>query len=151
MCGEVKEQSFLEAVHEMGHIQYYMAYHKLPMIYRNGANSAFHEAVGETMVYAVQSPECLQLLNIGKPSEISRGEYFLFLHSRVLEIFFKDKFHLLFFFNSIQRFLIMQMETNEKVSFTKKEISFVVLGFNNEQCLILFLTNNYICLLFFIE
>ncbi|KAF8784678.1 Angiotensin-converting enzyme like protein [Argiope bruennichi] len=64
VCAEVKEQSFLEAVHEMGHIQYFMAYHKLPMIYRNGANSAFHEAIGETMVYAAQSPKCLQKLNL---------------------------------------------------------------------------------------
>lgn len=104
MCGEVKEQSFLEAVHEMGHIQYYMAYHKLPMIYRNGANSAFHEAIGETMVYVVQSPECLRLLNIMKSSEISRGEYFLFLHSHVLEIFFKDKFHFLFLLTEVKGF-----------------------------------------------
>lgn len=89
MCGEIKEQSFLEAVHEMGHIQYYMAYHKLPMIYRNGANSAFHEAVGETMVYAVQSPECLQLLNIGKQSKISRGEYFCFFILMYLKYFLK--------------------------------------------------------------
>lgn len=77
MCGEVKEQSFLEAVHELGHIEYYMHYSCLPMIYRNGANSAFHEAIGETMVYAVQSPQCLRLLNIVNSSEMSRGEYFL--------------------------------------------------------------------------
>ncbi|GIZ04964.1 angiotensin-converting enzyme [Caerostris extrusa] len=64
MCAEVKERSFLETVHEMGHIHYYMAYHKLPMIYRSGANSAFHEAIGETMVYAAQSPKCLQALHL---------------------------------------------------------------------------------------
>ncbi|GFQ72767.1 angiotensin-converting enzyme [Trichonephila clavata] len=64
MCAEVREHSLLEAIHEMGHIHYYMAYHNLPMIYRSGANSAFHEAVGETMVYAAQSPKCLHTLNL---------------------------------------------------------------------------------------
>ncbi|GFX80344.1 angiotensin-converting enzyme [Trichonephila clavipes] len=64
MCAEVREHSLLEAIHEMGHIHYYMAYHKLPMIYRSGANSAFHEAVGETMVYAAQSPKCLHTFNL---------------------------------------------------------------------------------------
>ncbi|GFY62170.1 angiotensin-converting enzyme [Trichonephila inaurata madagascariensis] len=64
MCAEVREHSLLEAIHEMGHIHYYMGYHKLPMIYRSGANSAFHEAVGETMVYAAQSPKCLHTLNL---------------------------------------------------------------------------------------
>ncbi|XP_035210071.1 angiotensin-converting enzyme-like isoform X2 [Stegodyphus dumicola] len=68
MCGTVKEESFMEAIHEMGHIQYFMEYHHLPMIYRNGANSAFHEAVGETMVYAAQSPKCLQVLKLVKSS-----------------------------------------------------------------------------------
>ncbi|PRD26957.1 UNVERIFIED_CONTAM: Ace [Trichonephila clavipes] len=64
MCAEVREHSLSEAIHEMGHIHYYMAYHKLPMIYRSGANSAFHEAVGETMVYAAQSPKCLHTFNL---------------------------------------------------------------------------------------
>lgn len=74
MCGEVQEQSFTEAIHEMGHVQYYMAYHHLPMLYRNGANSAFHEAVGETMVYASLSPQCLELMKITESSDISRGK-----------------------------------------------------------------------------
>ncbi|GFS96903.1 angiotensin-converting enzyme [Nephila pilipes] len=67
MCAEVNEHSLLEAIHEMGHIHYYMAYHNLPMVYRSGANSAFHEAVGETMVYAAQSPKCLRILHLRPP------------------------------------------------------------------------------------
>lgn len=73
MCAEVSEKSFLEMIHEMGHIHYYMAYHKLPMMMRSGANSAFHEAVGETMVYAAQSPRCLQILQIDA-SNLSQGK-----------------------------------------------------------------------------
>ncbi|XP_054708467.1 angiotensin-converting enzyme-like [Uloborus diversus] len=72
MCGEVTEKSFLEMVHEMGHIQYYIAYHDQPMIYRSGANSAFHEAVGETMVYAAESPKCLKSLKLTETSEYSK-------------------------------------------------------------------------------
>lgn len=77
MCAEIKEQSFLEAIHEMGHIQYFMAYQNLPMIFRSGANSAFHEAVGETMVYAAQSPKCLKLMKVLNSSKVSAGKELL--------------------------------------------------------------------------
>lgn len=74
MCAEIKEQSLMETIHEMGHIQYYMAYHDLPMVYHSGPNSAFHEAVGELMVYVAQSPKCLEFMNIVKNADISNGK-----------------------------------------------------------------------------
>ena len=34
MCGDVSEETFLTLHHEMGHIQYYMAYSDQPAIFR---------------------------------------------------------------------------------------------------------------------
>jgi peptidyl-dipeptidase A len=33
----------------MGHIEYFMAYKDQPLYYRDGANSGFHEAIGDTI------------------------------------------------------------------------------------------------------
>jgi hypothetical protein len=50
ICTEVNEDYFYTIHHEMGHIEYYMAYAKgQPYVYRDGANSAFHEAIGDTI------------------------------------------------------------------------------------------------------
>lgn len=35
--------------HELGHIQYQQQYSDLPMVYRDGANDGFHEAIGEAI------------------------------------------------------------------------------------------------------
>jgi peptidyl-dipeptidase A len=44
MCTVVNENYFQVIHHEMGHIEYFMAYNsKQPTIFRNGANSGFHE------------------------------------------------------------------------------------------------------------
>ncbi|CAF0854727.1 unnamed protein product [Didymodactylos carnosus] len=50
ICTEVDDNNFYIVHHEMGHIEYYMAYSKSqPYVYRDGANSAFHEAIGDTI------------------------------------------------------------------------------------------------------
>ncbi|KAK6182613.1 hypothetical protein SNE40_010258 [Patella caerulea] len=55
MCAEVS-LDYLETIHhEMGHIEYYMAYEDQPAVFRDGANSAFHEAVGDTIALSVTS------------------------------------------------------------------------------------------------
>jgi peptidyl-dipeptidase A len=43
MCTSVNEEDFYVVHHEMGHIEYFMAYSKQPAVFRTGANSAFHE------------------------------------------------------------------------------------------------------------
>lgn len=45
MCTVVDEVDFATVHHEMGHIQYYMAYKNQPAIFRTGANSGFHEGL----------------------------------------------------------------------------------------------------------
>jgi len=39
------EDGFSTVHHEMGHIEYYLAYRHQPTIFRTGANSGFHEGM----------------------------------------------------------------------------------------------------------
>lgn len=58
--------SFETVHHEMGHIEYFMAYQDQPTVYRQGANSAFHEAVGDTISLSVRSKEHLKTIGLAK-------------------------------------------------------------------------------------
>ncbi|XP_043850607.1 angiotensin-converting enzyme 2 [Dromiciops gliroides] len=64
MCTKVTMDDFLTAHHEMGHIQYDMAYASQPFLLRNGANEGFHEAVGEIMSLSAATPSHLQALGL---------------------------------------------------------------------------------------
>jgi peptidyl-dipeptidase A len=56
MSVEPNEQWFAAAHHELGHIYYFLAYSRpeVPLLLREGANRAFHEAVGELAKLASQ-------------------------------------------------------------------------------------------------
>ncbi|XP_037076230.1 angiotensin-converting enzyme-like [Pollicipes pollicipes] len=77
MCLERNERDFGVLHHEMGHIQYFMAYRHLPTVLRDGANSAFHEAVGDTFFYSIFGPAHLHRLGLAEaPTNSSQtGEY----------------------------------------------------------------------------
>jgi peptidyl-dipeptidase A len=55
------EQWFGTAHHELGHIYYFLAYSRpeVPFLLREGANRAFHEAIGELAKLASQQPPYL--------------------------------------------------------------------------------------------
>ncbi|KAG9486097.1 hypothetical protein GDO78_008918, partial [Eleutherodactylus coqui] len=74
MCSKVNMEDFLTVHHEMGHIQYDMAYHHLPMLLRSGANEGFHEAVGEIMSLSAATPEHLKSLQLLPSSFIETEE-----------------------------------------------------------------------------
>ncbi|XP_004449124.1 angiotensin-converting enzyme 2 [Dasypus novemcinctus] len=67
MCTKVTMDDFLTAHHEMGHIQYDMAYAKQPYLLRNGANEGFHEAVGEIMSLSAATPKHLKAIGLLPP------------------------------------------------------------------------------------
>lgn len=67
MCTKVKMEDFLTAHHEMGHIQYYMAYATQPYLLRDGANEGFHEAVGEVISLSVATPNHLKNMGLLPP------------------------------------------------------------------------------------
>ncbi|XP_067687786.1 angiotensin-converting enzyme-like [Haliotis asinina] len=64
MCSEVNMDYLYTIHHEMGHIEYFMAYSNKPTVYRTGANSAFHEAVGDTMALSVGTREHLHSIGL---------------------------------------------------------------------------------------
>ncbi|XP_049499444.1 angiotensin-converting enzyme 2 [Panthera uncia] len=76
MCTKVTMDDFLTAHHEMGHIQYDMAYAVQPFLLRNGANEGFHEAVGEIMSLSAATPNHLKTIGLLSPgfSEDSETE-----------------------------------------------------------------------------
>ncbi|NXD06679.1 ACE2 enzyme, partial [Nothocercus nigrocapillus] len=68
MCTKVTMDDFLTAHHEMGHIEYDMAYAHLPYLLRSGANEGFHEAVGEIMSLSAATPQHLKSLGLLEPT-----------------------------------------------------------------------------------
>ncbi|XP_006835673.1 PREDICTED: angiotensin-converting enzyme 2 [Chrysochloris asiatica] len=67
MCTKVTMDDFLTAHHEMGHIQYDMAYARQPFLQRSGANEGFHEAVGEIMSLSAATPKHLKAIGLLPP------------------------------------------------------------------------------------
>ncbi|XP_021785011.2 angiotensin-converting enzyme-like protein Ace3 [Papio anubis] len=62
-CTEVTIEDLLSIFHKMGRIQYFLQYKNLSIIFCEGANSAFEEAVGSVITLSASSHK--HLLNIG--------------------------------------------------------------------------------------
>ncbi|XP_073942648.1 angiotensin-converting enzyme-like isoform X2 [Choristoneura fumiferana] len=65
-CTAVTNAFFKTTHHELGHIQYYLQYKDLPVIYREGANPGFHEAVGDVIALSVSTPKHLRVMGLLK-------------------------------------------------------------------------------------
>lgn len=52
-CIAPTEEEFTTVHHELGHIYYDLAYNDKPMLFQNGANDGFHEAIGDTIVLSI--------------------------------------------------------------------------------------------------
>ncbi|KRT83863.1 Peptidase, partial [Oryctes borbonicus] len=63
-CTRVNEEDLYTAHHEMGHIEYFLQYSTQPVAYRQGANSGFHEAVGDVISLSVSTPKHLQKISL---------------------------------------------------------------------------------------
>ena len=63
MCIEPTEEDFVTIHHELGHDFYFQSYTKLPILFQQGANDGFHEAIGDTMALSV-TPEYLAGLGL---------------------------------------------------------------------------------------
>ena len=61
MCVNINEEDFSVVHHELGHNYYQMAYAGQPFLYRDSANDAFHEAIGDTIALSVTPPYLKQL------------------------------------------------------------------------------------------
>jgi peptidyl-dipeptidase A len=63
MCINPTEEDFTVVHHELGHNYYQMAYASQPFLYRDSANDAFHEAIGDTIALSV-TPNYLKQINL---------------------------------------------------------------------------------------
>jgi peptidyl-dipeptidase A len=63
VCLEPTEEDLVTIHHELGHDFYYQRYDKLPILFQNGANDGFHEAIGDTMALSV-TPQYLKRVGL---------------------------------------------------------------------------------------
>ena len=63
MCIKVDQEDFVTIHHELGHNFYQRAYKEQSIIYRNGANDGFHEAIGDTIALSI-TPDYLQKIGL---------------------------------------------------------------------------------------
>ncbi|XP_072173958.1 angiotensin-converting enzyme-like protein Ace3 [Diadema setosum] len=64
MCTEVTMEDLLTVHHEMGHCQYFLQYAKQHIVFRSGANPAFHEAIGDTIALSAATPSYFHRLGL---------------------------------------------------------------------------------------
>jgi peptidyl-dipeptidase A len=77
MCININEEDFSVVHHELGHNYYQMAYANQPFLYRDSANDAFHEAIGDTIALSVTPAYLKQLGFIDKVPDPSADMGFL--------------------------------------------------------------------------
>jgi peptidyl-dipeptidase A len=66
-CFEPNEEQLLVAHHELGHDFYFQRYFNLPILFQQGANDGFHEAIGDTIALSV-TPDYLRSLGLLGPA-----------------------------------------------------------------------------------
>ena len=53
MCTEQTGEDLVTIHHELGHNYYFMAYRDRPLLFQNGANDGFHEAIGDAVALSI--------------------------------------------------------------------------------------------------
>ncbi|MBM4378025.1 MAG: M2 family metallopeptidase [Deltaproteobacteria bacterium] len=74
MCIKPTEEDLVTIHHELGHNYYYAHYHTLPVLFQQGANDGFHEAIGDALVLSV-GPDYYQKVGLlpGKRAESDKA------------------------------------------------------------------------------
>ena len=75
MCTGITMEDLYTVHHEMGHCEYYLQYHKQPLIFSSGANPGFHEAVGDTIALSVVTPDYLHKIGLLKEVVHNESKY----------------------------------------------------------------------------
>jgi len=83
MCIDPTEEDFTVIHHELGHNFYQRAYKDQPMLFRDSANQAFHEAIGDTIALSVTPEYLVRIGLLDKAPDASRDIGLLL--SRALE------------------------------------------------------------------
>jgi len=63
VCLEPTEEDLVTIHHELGHDFYFQRYGALPILFQQGANDGFHEAIGDTIALSV-TPEYLKSIGL---------------------------------------------------------------------------------------
>ncbi|MBL8949630.1 MAG: M2 family metallopeptidase [Myxococcaceae bacterium] len=63
MCIKIDEEDLITVHHELGHDYYFMNYYTLPVLFQQGANDGFHEAIGDALTLSI-TPEYLKKLGL---------------------------------------------------------------------------------------
>ncbi len=63
MCIKLDEEDLITVHHELGHDYYYMSYFKKPVLFQQGANDGFHEAIGDALTLSI-TPQYLKDLGL---------------------------------------------------------------------------------------
>ncbi|CAF4975132.1 unnamed protein product, partial [Rotaria sp. Silwood1] len=111
ICTEINDDYFYTIHHEMGHVEYYMAYSEnQPYAYRGGANSGFHEAIGDTIgMFAISPAHLIKLGFLQEEAVNSHYEINFLLRLALQKVAFlpfsyvMDKYRFLLFRNEIHR------------------------------------------------
>jgi peptidyl-dipeptidase A len=72
VCLEPTEEDFVTIHHELGHNFYFQRYERLPILFQQGANDGFHEAIGDTIALSV-TPAYSRSLSLLPPAHGSAG------------------------------------------------------------------------------
>src|SRR3546814_3649958 len=73
MCTKVNGDDFVTIHHELGHNYYQRAYNQQPLLYMNGANDGFHEAIGDMIALSI-TPDYLVRIGLLDRSEEHTSE-----------------------------------------------------------------------------
>jgi peptidyl-dipeptidase A len=71
MCIKQTYEELRVIYHELGHNYYQRAYNKQPLVFRDGANEGFHEAIGDTVTLSM-TPQYLAEVGLVASAEQSR-------------------------------------------------------------------------------
>lgn len=63
MCIKIDEEDLITVHHELGHNYYYQNYFTRPVLFQQGANDGFHEAIGDALTLSI-TPEYLKSLKL---------------------------------------------------------------------------------------
>jgi peptidyl-dipeptidase A len=63
MCIKIDEDNLITIHHELGHDYYFHYYYKLPILFQQGANDGFHEAIGDALTLSI-TPGYLKKLGL---------------------------------------------------------------------------------------
>ena len=72
MCIDPTEEDFTTIHHELGHNFYQRAYKAQPVLFRDSANQAFHEAIGDTIALSVTPEYLVKIGLIDRAPDASR-------------------------------------------------------------------------------